>query len=277
MSPEINTMGPNKNIVNPLSVFNKKLIQITGLYDIVSKATAFKSADLYIVYLNNLYIMNYAGYIVNKIELDTGYCDMIFMISSQELKTPSGVNMLNNINNNKDGYYYLYDGKYIISEEDATRNGLHINNSNFLVDSTGSIVDHFKINREDNNISGYIQAYLDIIYKFISIDLEFSRRANEVFTITDFDQNKQFASMATGRVTDGASKFIIENPSNGKKYIFILYKCLSQFKKNDKVNINILDVIKQNSTDPDLFYMRIDIIRKKKIACSTYMIFINLI
>lgn len=277
MSPEINTMGPNKNIVNPLSVFNKKLIQITGLYDIVSKATAFKSADLYIVYLNNLYLMNYAGYIVNKIELDTGYCDMIFMVSSQELKTPSGVNMLNNINTNKDGYYYLYDGKYIISEEDSTRNGLHINSSNFLVDSTGSIVDHFKINREDNNISGYIQAYLDIIYKFISIDLEFSRRANEVFVITDFDQNKQFASMATGRVTDGASKFIIENPSNGKKYIFILYKGISQFKKNDKVNINILDVIKQNSTDPDLFYMRIDIIRKKKIACSTYMIFINLI
>lgn len=277
MSPEINTMGPNKNIVNPLSVFNKKLIQITGLYDIVSKATAFKSADLYIVYLNNLYIMNYAGYIVNKIELDTGYCDMIFMVSSQELKTPSGVNMLNNINTNKDGYYYLYDGKYIISEEDSTRNGLHTNNSNFLVDSTGSIVDHLKINREDNNISGYIQAYLDIIYKFISIDLEFSRRANEVFVITDFDQNKQFASMATGRVTDGASKFIIENPSNGKKYIFILYKGLSQFKKNDKVNINILDMIKQNSTDPDLFYMRIDIIRKKKIACSTYMIFINLI
>ena len=277
MSPEINTMGPNKNIVNPLSVFNKKLIQITGLYDIVSKATAFKSADLYIVYLNNLYLMNYAGYVVNKIELDTGYCDMIFMISSQELKTPSGVNMLNNINTNKDGYYYLYDGKYIISEEDSTKNGLHINNSNFLVDSTGSIVDHFKINREDNNISGYIQAYLDIIYKFISIDLEFFRRANEVFVITDFDQNKQFASMATGRVTDGASKFIIENPSNGKKYIFILYKGISQFKKNDKVNINILDVIKQNSTDPDLFYMRIDIIRKKKIACSTYMIFINLI
>ena len=277
MSPEINTMGPNKNIVNPLSVFNKKLIQITGLYDIVSKATAFKSADLYIVYLNNLYLMNYAGYVVNKIELDTGYCDMIFMVSSQELKTPSGVNMLNNINTNKDGYYYLYDGKYIISEEDSTKNGLHINNSNFLVDSTGSIVDHFKINREDSNISGYIQAYLDIIYKFISIDLEFSRRANEVFVITDFDQNKQFASMATGRVTDGASKFIIENPSNGKKYIFILYKGLSQFKKNDKVNINILDVIKQNSTDPDLFYMRIDIIRKKKIACSTYMIFINLI
>ena len=277
MSPEINTMGPNKNIVNPLSVFNKKLIQITGLYDIISKATAFKSADLYIVYLNNLYLMNYAGYIVNKIELDTGYCDMIFMVSSQELKTPSGVNMLNNININKDGYYYLYDGKYIISEEDSTRNGLHINSSNFLVDSTGSIVDHFKINREDSNISGYIQAYLNIIYKFISIDLEFSRRANEVFTITDFDQNKQFASMATGKVTDGASKFIIENPSNGKKYIFILYKGISQFKKNDKVNINILDVIKQNSTDPDLFYMRIDIIRKKKIACSTYMIFINLI
>ena len=277
MSPEINTMGPNKNIVNPLSVFNKKLIQITGLYDIVSKATAFKSADLYIVYLNNLYLMNYAGYVVNKIELDTGYCDMIFMVSSQELKTPSGVNMLNNINTNKDGYYYLYDGNYIISEEDSTRNGLHINSSNFLVDSTGSIVDHFKINREDSYISGYIQAYLDIIYKFISIDLEFSRRANEVFVITDFDQNKQFASMATGRVTDGASKFIIENPSNGKKYIFILYKGLSQFKKNDKVNINILDVIKQNSTDPDLFYMRIDIIRKKKIACSTYMIFINLI
>ena len=277
MSPEINTMGPNKNIVNPLSIFNKKLIQITGLYDIVSKATSFKSVDLYIVYLNNLYIMNYAGYIVNKIELDTGYCDMIFLISSQELKTPSGVNMLNNINNNKDGYYYLYDGKYIISEEDSTRNGLHINNSNFLVDSTGSIVDHFKINREDSNISGYIQAYLDIIYKFISIDLEFSRRANEVFTIPDFDQNKQFASMATGRVTDGASKFIIENPSNGKKYIFILYKGISQFKKNDKVNINILDVIKQNPTDLDLFYMRIDIIRKKKIACSTYMIFINLI
>lgn len=275
MSPEINTMGPNKNIVNPLSVFNKKLIQITGLYDIVSKATAFKSADLYIVYLNNLYIMNYAGYIVNKIELDTGYCDMIFMVSSQELKTPSGVNMLNSIN--KDGYYYLYDGKYIISEEDSTRNGLHINNSNFLVDSTGSIVDHFKINREDSNISGYIQAYLDIIYKFISIDLEFSRRANEVFVITDFDQNKQFASMATGRVTDGASKFIVENPSNGKKYIFILYKGISQFKKNDKVNINILDVIKQNPTDPDLFYMKIDVIRKKKIACSTYMIFINLI
>lgn len=277
MSPEINTMGPNKNIVNPLSVFNKKLIQITGLYDIVSKATAFKSADLYIVYLNNLYLMNYAGYVVNKIELDTGYCDMIFMVSSQELKTPSGVNMLNNINTNKDGYYYLYDGNYIISEEDSTRNGLHINSSNFLVDSTGSIVDHFKINREDSYISGYIQAYLDIIYKFISIDLEFSRRANEVFVITDFDQNKQFASMATGRVTDGASKFIIENPSNGKKYIFILYKGISQFKKNDKVNINILDVIKQNSTDPDLFYMRIDIIRKKKIACSTYMIFINLI
>lgn len=275
MSPEINTMGPNKNIVNPLSVFNKKLIQITGLYDIINKATSFKSADLYIVYLNNLYLMNYAGYIVNKIELDTGYCDMIFMISSQELKTPSGVNMLININ--KDGYYYLYDGKYIISEEDSTRNGLHINNSNFLVDSTGSIVDHFKINREDSYISGYIQAYLDIIYKFISIDLEFSRRANEVFVITDFDQNKQFASMATGRVTDGASKFIIENPSNRKKYIFILYKGISQFKKNDKVNINILDVIKQNPTDPDLFYMRIDIIRKKKIACSTYMIFINLI
>jgi hypothetical protein len=275
MSPEINTMGPNKNIVNPLSVFNKKLIQITGLYDIVSKATAFKSADLYIVYLNNLYIMNYAGYIVNKVELDTGYCDMIFMISSQELKTPSGLNMINTIT--KDGYYYLYDGKYIISEEDSTKNGLHINNSNFLVDSTGSIVDHFKINREDSNISGYIQVYLDIIYKFISIDLEFSRRANEVFTITDFDQNKQFASMATGRVTDGASKFIVENPSNGKKYIFILYKGISQFKKNDKVNINILDVIKQNSTDPDLFYIRIDVIRKKKIACSTYMIFINLI
>lgn len=275
MSPEISTMGPNKNIVNPLSVFNKKLIQITGLYDIISKATSFKSADLYIVYLNNLYIMNYTGYIVNKIELDTGYCDMIFMVSSQELKTPSGVNMINTIT--KDGYYYLYDGKYIISEEDSTKNGLHINNSNFLVDSTGSIVDHLKINREDSYISGYIQTYLDIIYKFISIDLEFSRRANEVFVITDFDQNKQFASMATGRVTDGASKFIIENPSNGKKYIFILYKGISQFKKNDKVNINILDVIKQNSADPDLFYMRIDIIRKKKIACSTYMIFINLI
>ena len=277
MLQEINTMEPNKNIVNPLSVFNKKVIQITGLNDIINKATSFKSADLYVVYLNSLYILNYNGYILNKIDLDTGYCDMMFLISSQELKTPTGINMLNSLGFNKEGYYYLYNGEYIVSEENSTKEGLHINKSNFLVDSTGTIIDHFKINRNDPFIGGYIQAYVDIIYKFISIDYEFSRRSDEVFTITGFDENEQFASMSTGRVTDGASKFIVQNPSNSKKYIFILYKGISQFKKNDKININILDVIKQNSTDQDLFYMKIDVIRKKKHVCSTYMIFINLI
>lgn len=270
-------MELDKNIVNPLSVFNKKVIQISGLSDIISKATSFKSADLYIVYLNNLYIMNYNGYILNKINLDIGYCDMMFLISSQELKTPTGINMLNSLEFNKEGYYYLYNGEYIISEENSIKKGLYINNSNFLVDSTGSIIDHFKINRNDPYIGGYIQTYIDIVYKFISIDYEFNRRNNEVFSIIGFDENEQFKSMNTGKVSDGASKFIVQNPSNGKKYIFILYKGISQFKKNDKININILDVIKQNPTDQDLFYMKIDVIRKKKHICSTYMIFINLI
>ena len=94
----INTMGLNENMVNPISVFNKKLIQISGLYEIISKATSFKSSDLYIVYLNNLYIMNYNGYIANKIELDTGYCDMMFLISSVELKTSSGELMMSYLN-----------------------------------------------------------------------------------------------------------------------------------------------------------------------------------
>lgn len=273
----INTMGLNDNMVNPISVFNKKLIQISGLYEIISKAITFKSSDLYIVYLNNLYIMNYNGYIVNKIELDTGYCDMMFLISSAELKTSSGELMMSYLNAYKEEYYYIYDGEYIISEKSINSSGLHRNSSNFLVDSTGAIIDHFKINRNDPNISGFIQTYVDIVYKFISIDYEFSRRANEVFIIPDFDQNQQFSSMATGRVTDGTSKFIVENPVNGKKYVFILYKGISQFKKNDKININILDAIKQNPIDPDIFYMKMDVIRKKKLVCSTFMIFINLI
>lgn len=275
MLQQTNTLG--HNIVNPISVFNNKLIQISGLYDILNKALSFKSADLYIVYLNNLYIMNYNGYIVNKIELDTGYCDMMFLISSAELKTTNGTTMITDIDFNRDGYYYIYNGEYIIPEKNINSSDLHLNDSGFLIDSTGAIVDHFKINKIDPNISGYIQFYIDIIYKFISIDYEFSRRSSEVFSIPDFDQNKQFASMVTGKVTDGASKFIIENPANGKKYIFILYKGISQIKKNDKVNINILDAIKQNPIDPDIFYMKIDVVRKKKLACSTYIVFINLI
>ncbi len=268
-------MEPNKNIVNPLSVFNKKLIQINGLYDILSKATSFKTADLYVVYLNNLYIMNYSGYLVNKIELENGYCDMMFLFSSNELKTITGTSMINNIT--KEKYYYIYNGNYIVSEEDSSDIDLHLNNAGFLINSRGLIIEHFKINKKDSNIAGYIQKYVDIINKFISIDYEFNRRANEVFTITGFEENEQFASMTSGRVTDGASKFILQNPATGKKYIFILYKGISQFKKNDKININILDVIKNNATDPDLFYMKLDVIRKKKLASSTYMIFINLI
>ena len=275
MLQQTNTLGPN--MVNPISVFNNKLIQINDIYDILNRALAFKNVDLYIVYLNNLYLMNYNGYIVNKIELESGYCDMMFLISSLELKTTTGTTMITDIDFNRDGYYYIYNGEYIIPEKNINSSGLHINESGFLVDSTGAIVEHLKINKTDPNISGYIQFYIDIIYKFISIDYEFSRRANEVFTIPDFDQNKQFTTMITGRVTDGTSKFIMENPTNKKKYIFILYKNISQFKKNDRVNINILDAIKQSPLDPDIFYMKMDVIRKKKLVCSTYMIFINLI